>query len=327
MQYQIRKKTHQLNVETWVEEVRGEKTPRIKVTNLGKEKIEMVISGRLTSLNYGTTTNKFTIHPNMWWVPSMDFTGCSFAVLHFKGSVPYWVPLPFKKEYTGDFPKVVCVGLNKTGTTSFTNSMTEIGYKFLPEIDAAVCTHEAVNGEFTNLFELIKNPRFNAYEDVPFSLPGVSEKIIEEFQDIKYVLTVRDSPLKWVNSVKRWFPKIHGSIDFLDINKQNSFPESNEFYSQDVIRSGIDEEGISLLFQTQHLKECWKIDTSNKTFDQALFDFYESYNYQTENKLKELKRDYIILDVSREGELGRLCEWLGVETNEKNFVWANKNLS
>lgn len=121
--------------------------------------------------------------------------------------------------------KIFCIGLNKTGTTSFGDAMEKIGLRRLGW-KAELCT-----GLMLRWYELKKKPfvdvarQYDVMEDLPW--PLVYDWMDEAFPGAKFVLTVRTSSKVWLNSMQahivrrdalpygRWYGHrmVYGSYD------------------------------------------------------------------------------------------------------------------
>ena len=97
-------------------------------------------------------------------------------------------------------PKFFCIGLNKTGTTSFGDAMKLFGYK-----------RSGWNGQSPNLMKAVMNEnlsrlfntayKYDVMEDIPW--PLVYKELDEHFPSSKFVLTVRSSTEKWLKSISK----------------------------------------------------------------------------------------------------------------------------
>lgn len=102
-------------------------------------------------------------------------------------------------------PKVFCVGLNKTGTTSMGELLTSLGYKLAPQEPAEMMIEDWSKRDFTNLINFCK--KYNAFQDIPFSLPYTFQALDIAFPKSKFILTVRSSPDEWFESWLRFTKK------------------------------------------------------------------------------------------------------------------------
>jgi hypothetical protein len=95
-------------------------------------------------------------------------------------------------------PKVFCIGLNKTGTSSLAQALRMLGYRvtgpnFTQEPDLAHTLHRRVR-------EVV--PQYDAFQDMPW--PMLYAFLDAEYPGSKFILTVRD-PEAWIRSQVRHF--------------------------------------------------------------------------------------------------------------------------
>ena len=106
--------------------------------------------------------------------------------------------------------KVFCIGSNKTGTTSLTKSLQILGYSVCPEhlmfsINSKHFYNQSI-GNYTELFKLVDE--YDAFEDRPWNHSDFYKKLDENFENSKFILTIRDTD-NWINSYRRWSKKIN----------------------------------------------------------------------------------------------------------------------
>ncbi|MFP3944830.1 MAG: sulfotransferase family protein [Alphaproteobacteria bacterium] len=95
-------------------------------------------------------------------------------------------------------PRVFCLGLSKTGTSSFRDALKILGYRVTP-MNKRIA-REVERGETAGALETIDQAE--ALEDMPWPLL-FREIFGRHGTDARYVLTVRTSPEKWLASVKK----------------------------------------------------------------------------------------------------------------------------
>ena len=109
--------------------------------------------------------------------------------------------------------KIFCIGRNKTGTTSIAKLFLDLGYHVAPQRPGDLLLKNWANNEFG---EIIKFSRYGGqvFQDIPFSLPETYKHLDKAFPGSKFILTIRDSPEIWYDSVIRSQSKLfgHGKI-------------------------------------------------------------------------------------------------------------------
>lgn len=262
---------------------------------------------------YFSTVYTFTQFGH-WFIPNLDFKGCSYLSIHnnkTKVSIVDWI-LPSILTSGVDNQNIICIGLNKTGTTSFEKDLESIGYKFLPTSYGAIKLQTDVyHGDIYSTLSSLQNPNFNAYQDLPFSLPTIYEKIYDHRPNDIYILTVRSSVDLWVESVKKYYNWFIKDGDPISNNK------TFEYFN------GPEKMYISnFCAPTFHM---WGI-YSFSNLDNKLRDVYNKHYDQVQNFFhKKNQNNFMEIDVSKTGELKKLTNWLGIKNNKQNFSWENKS--
>lgn len=94
-------------------------------------------------------------------------------------------------------PKVFCLGVSKTGTTSFGVCMSQLGYRhlagFLPEVADLY-----LNGDFDELDRLVDI--YDSFDDWPW--PALYRRYAVKYPQAKFVLTRRTDPETWLRSYR-----------------------------------------------------------------------------------------------------------------------------
>lgn len=92
--------------------------------------------------------------------------------------------------------KVFCIGLPRTGTTTFQTMMKNLGYRH--------CGHKSDLNKFTgkdsihNIFNFIDRNNFSSFDDHPWC--DIWKDLSDHYKDAKFVNLVRD-PIEWRRSL------------------------------------------------------------------------------------------------------------------------------
>ena len=101
--------------------------------------------------------------------------------------------------------KVFCIGLNKTGTTSFGSALEWFGYKKFGWRGGQKSgeSHKLIMDYFAGKKESLIHAAYNhdVMEDIPW--PLMFKEFEEHFPNAKFVLTVRKTPEIWLDSIQR----------------------------------------------------------------------------------------------------------------------------
>jgi hypothetical protein len=101
--------------------------------------------------------------------------------------------------------KVFCVGRNKTGTSSLAEALTHLGYRVGSQRAAELLIEDWGRRDFRRLIALVHTA--DAFQDIPFSQDFTFQAMDSAFPGSKFILTVRDSPDQWYESVVRFTAK------------------------------------------------------------------------------------------------------------------------
>lgn len=252
---------------------------------------------------------------NHWFEPGFDYKGCThlqFFDIKNQKELFNWL-LPSELTQGVDKQKIIGVGLNKTGTTSFEHDLQNFGYDFPPTSHGALkILGDVFHGDYYSMYSALNNPRFTAFQDIPYSLPNVYKKIYENRPNDLYVLTVRQNVDKWVNSVLNYYEWI---IRGKNING------NNDMY--DYI-SGFEKTTYSN-FNVPIFK-IWGLKNLNN-LEVNLRDVYNQHNNNVVDFFeKNNPKNFILIDVSKKGELQKLTNWLGIKNKKQDFTWENRKI-
>lgn len=188
--------------------------------------------------------------------------------------------------------KIFCVGLNKTGTTSLEKALSDLGYRMGDQIEAEGMFDRWVARDFTWLADYCN--KADAFQDQPFSLPFTFVYVDQLFPGSKFVLTERDSPDQWCDSV------IAFSNTLSDLNRNEpQFLEELRYVDRCV-------------FETQ------AEDPHNRD---ELVNFYLRHNAMVKSYFRFRPNDLLVLNVAARGSMNGLCEFLGRDAPYAEFPW------
>jgi len=106
--------------------------------------------------------------------------------------------------------KIFCIGYNKTGTTSLTKLMNENNIKTAPQTPFEFNLESYFYENYNTFTNMIKDDYYyySFFQDVPFSLPKFYKFLDKEFENAKFILTVRDTEDEWYDSLIRFYKKM-----------------------------------------------------------------------------------------------------------------------
>lgn len=280
---------------------------KYKIYFYGDGPLSVLISTKLIGINNIYDTKRHTFEAKgTWFIPNLDYRGCSF--ISFKNadddSCLFDKIIDKKLSKTSKGQNVICIGLNKTGTSSFTLALENIGYKLFPEDQQfQFVSPDVYHGDYGKLFSALDNPNFNLFNDIPFSSPKVYEKIYHHRPNDIFILTVRESSDKWVKSVIKFYKGILSKKSYIE----TTFTNSNKRFLIDYLTPMYDSWKLKNNFELEiQLKE-----TYDKHYNECLKFFCN-------------KPNFFVVEIEKKGELKKLLEWLNIDSDELDFPWVNK---
>lgn len=201
--------------------------------------------------------------------------------------------------------KIFCIGLNKTGTTTIEKVLTEFNYKLGNQTNGELLIKDWYNRDFKSILKLCNTA--DAFQDVPFSLPYTYIVLEQFFPNAKFILTIRDSPEQWYNSLVKFHSKLWSD----GINA----PTIEELKNAEYLYKGAAYDTNKMIFRTLDS------DPYNK---KILFEYYNNHNYQVIEYFRSKPKKLIIINVSIKNDYFRLCEFLGKQSINDNFPWENR---
>ena len=210
-------------------------------------------------------------------------------------------------DYARPRLKVFCIGLNKTGTTSWAQAISELGYIVGSETEATMLFDHWVRGDFRQIIKYCEIGG-QAFQDVPFSLPNTYRALDQAFPGSKFILTVRDSPEQWYDSLTGFHSKC--------FSKSRNIPPSPKDIEDSIYwRRGFIADFCRLVFRTP------ENDPYNRDL---LLAFYHQYNEEIVRYFSGRPDDFLIINVAKQSCYRDMCEFLGLRGSADNFPWKNK---
>ena len=210
---------------------------------------------------------------------------------------------------------IFCIGYNKTGTTSLYQSIANLGFPYYPGsmmAQAEFLMSDIYRGLNTNDFEPLylwidECIRLGVcvVKDVPFSLPNVWKKVYEKYPNAKFVLSERDSPEQWYNSIYNFHQKAFAEF------KDNPAPSWNDVAQVDYRYKG---------YLFQHLSMLNNDSRESLPYDkESMINSYNSHNNEVKEFFKD-KGNFISLNVSNDNAYLKLCSFLNAQPIESAFL-------
>jgi hypothetical protein len=192
-------------------------------------------------------------------------------------------------------PKVFCIGRNKTGTTTLETALKSLGYSMGRQARAELLLRDWAARSFGPIVRFCR--RYDAFQDQPFSLPHTFVALDQAFPGSKFILTVRDSPEVWLDSMIRFSGKLVG------VNRRPTAADLANFtYRGDPARHG------ELWLRHQLIYGA----TEETLFDPELYiAHYNRHNETVLDYFRHRPNDLLVLNVKDDDAMKRLCAFLG----------------
>lgn len=201
--------------------------------------------------------------------------------------------------------KIFCVGLNKTGTTSLFRTLENLNFKMGDQRSGELLFRNWVKNDFDPIIQYTKSSM--AFQDIPFSLPSTYGVLDKYYVNSKFILSVRDSPEQWYNSVVKFHSKLWGD--------GRNPPTAVQLKSANYLYKGFPFEFSQIV---------WKTPENDPYNKDILIDHYRSHNCQVKEYFKDKKEKLITINVSCNSDYSRLCDFLNRKSGRSAFFWENK---
>lgn len=200
--------------------------------------------------------------------------------------------------------KIFCIGYNKTGTTSLEKLMNNNNIEVAPQKPFEYNLESYFYDNYTTFVKMIKNDYYGYafFQDVPFSLPIFYKTLDKEFENAKFILTVRDNEDEWYKSLIKYY-----KIMFLN------------FYNPKKI-GGYVYEGIIFKILTQ-VYGAPKEDPYN---EKILKNSYLNHILEVKEYFKD-RDNLLVINLKEDNLIEKIENFLGTEFKNKNIPHLNKS--
>lgn len=201
--------------------------------------------------------------------------------------------------------KIFCIGYNKTGTTSLGKALYELGIIIAPQKPAEILINDWGDDEYKNIIKFCKE--YQCFQDVPFSLTDSYKYLDKAFPNSKFILTVRDTPDQWYNSIRNFHSKLFGT--------GGHPPTKEDLLTANYVYSG---------WMWDFMKIGYGVldgDVYNKTL---LVNSYNLHNESAKDYFKGKSNQYIEINLSERESYKRLCDFLNIQSVKTEFPSVNK---
>ena len=200
--------------------------------------------------------------------------------------------------------KVFCVGRNKTGTTTMAAALRSLGFTVGLQARGEMLRGDWARRDFGRIVALCRTA--DAFQDVPFSLADTFRAVDAAFPGSKFVLTVRDSPEQWFESLVRFHTKIvgKGRVPTADDLREFEYRYKGYLWDAFVSNYGTDE---------------------TRLYDRdAYVASYLAYNASVTEHFGDRSDALLVLNVGDADAMERLCVFLGVDRGNRTMPHLNR---
>ncbi|MGO3184208.1 MAG: sulfotransferase family protein [Aequorivita sp.] len=200
--------------------------------------------------------------------------------------------------------KIFCIGRNKTGTTSLKKAFKDLEYVVGNQRKAEQLLRAYKNNDFDAITAYCNTAQ--VFQDFPFSYPETYKYLDKAYPNSKFILTIRNDPEQWFNSVTKFHAKRFGA---------DTIPNKNDLQNANYVWKGWMWECNRLMYKTP------ENDIYNK---EILINSYNDYNTSVINYFKDRPDDLLILNIAKEGAYQKFCKFLNLKSDLMDFPWENK---
>ncbi|MEO6421592.1 MAG: sulfotransferase [Candidatus Nitrotoga sp.] len=201
--------------------------------------------------------------------------------------------------------KIFCIGRNKTGTTSLEIALKSLGFRMGNQAQGEMLLDDWARRDFRRIVTLCKTA--DAFQDVPFSMPWTFQALDLAFPGSRFILTVRDTPDDWYQSLIRFHTKIVGKcrIPTADDLRDFNYRYKGFLWRSAQINYGVNEH-------TLYNKELYT-------------GHYMWHNQMVMNYFVFRPQDLLVLNLKDSESMLKLCNFLQVPYTGQSMPHENKS--
>ena len=203
-------------------------------------------------------------------------------------------------------PKIFCIGQNKTGTTSLKKFFKDHGYVLGDQIKAEMLLDHYIDREWKPIIDYCKKAQ--VFQDIPFSNNYLYILLDYHFPNAKFILSERDSPEAWYQSISKFHTKLFG--------ENGNLPTKENLQNADYRYKGFLWKSFSEKYGAA------EEDLYNK---EKLIETHLTRNNQIKHYFKK-KSNFIVLNVSEKNNVKNLSKFLNISPKYNEFPWENKTV-
>jgi hypothetical protein len=198
-------------------------------------------------------------------------------------------------------PKLFVIGFNKTGTTSVEAALNEFDIILGNQREAELLMDDIIKNDYSSLINYCK--KAEAFQDIPFSIPGIFKVLDKAFKDSKFILTIRDNDQQWFDSISNFHGKLWAN---------GSTPTKLDLTNAPYIYKGYALKVINYIYGDNY-------------YDSDHYkDVYNRHNTDIISYFKHRTNDLLIINPAEKNSYYKLCQFIGEKPLRESFEWKNK---
>lgn len=203
--------------------------------------------------------------------------------------------------------KYFCIGRNKTGTTSLEKAFKDLGFIVGNQYDAEALYDKSF--DFLQVDDILAYCNSaQVFQDLPFSMFDIVPYLDIAFPNAKFILTIRDSPEEWYNSLV----KFHGKL----FSATGDIPTVEELQNAEYVSKGfVYRAMLAMGVQTD--------DPYNK---ELLIKHYLEHNQKVIEYFNNRPSKLLVINLSESGSYSKFIKFINVPSDETIFPHENKTL-
>ncbi len=215
-----------------------------------------------------------------------------------------WIELNKEKSSLND--KIFCIGFAKTGTTSLEKALINFGYQMGNQYIGEIFVEDWYKKRYDRIINLSKSAE--AFQDAPFGLPELYKILDKEFENSKFILTIRNDENQWFSSLIKYHSKM-----FADGVR---IPTKSDLENATYIYKGYALDTKKMIYNFPEIP----------LYDAEYYKKkYLKHNEEVKKYFKDRSQDLLILNISKENIYQKLANFLNIKVNKNDkFPWANK---
>lgn len=202
--------------------------------------------------------------------------------------------------------KVFCVGRNKTGTTSIEQALSSLGYRFSVQNQGELLLDDWIRRDFRRIVELARGAE--AGQDIPYSLPYTFQALDAAFPGSKFILTLRDSPEQWYDSLVRFHAQL--------MRCEGRLPTAADLKKLPYLTPG-------WLYRAQ--RTIYGVDDEHLYDPDIYMRHYAVHAYTVTEYFRHRPGQLLVLNVADPEAMQQLCGFLGIEFSGQDMPHLNRS--